>query len=245
MAESAKVFKVWIALLASCREDGIANVSSVFLASACHLPMKDVDHAIEVLESPDPRSRSMNDDGRRIKRVDGGYFVINYLKYREFSYSDHPEAVRKREYRGRQKTMDDGTKWDMSQNVPFCPGHSASASVYLNKESSSISKGNTRGKRPKIFLNFDSWAWENITTEDMELWGKAYPAIDIPLALAQMAAWCKDHQDDGRGRKSNWSAFISRWLKKEQDKGGNRGRQFGKPDRLAGVREWADQRGLK
>jgi hypothetical protein len=123
MAERADIFKVWIALLASCDSDAIAKVSSVFLASACHLPLKVIDHAIEVLSSPDPRSRSLAEEGRRIRRVDGGYFLINYDKYRAFSYSDNPDSVRKREYRHRK----DGR--DILGHSGTCPGHSASASA--------------------------------------------------------------------------------------------------------------------
>jgi hypothetical protein len=122
MAEKPDVFKVWIALLASCGSDGISKVSSIFLSSACHLSLKAIDRAIEILSLPDTRSRSLADEGRRIKRVDGGYFIVNYEKYRKFSYSDNPESVRKREYRERKE---DG----VSGHFGTCPGHSASASA--------------------------------------------------------------------------------------------------------------------
>lgn len=101
MVEPPETFKVWIALLASTGPDGIARVSSTFLAAACYFPIEVVDAALATLEAPDPRSRSLADEGRRIKRVDGGYFVINYEKYRAFSYSEKPESVRKREYRAK------------------------------------------------------------------------------------------------------------------------------------------------
>lgn len=126
MAEKAEVFKVWIALLASCGPDGIAHISSVFLASACHLPQRTVDNAIEILSAPDSRSRSTAEDGRRIRRVDGGYLVINYDKYREFSYSDNPDAVRKREYRERLR---ESFTRDILGHSGTCPGRSASASA--------------------------------------------------------------------------------------------------------------------
>jgi len=79
----------------------------------------------------------------------------------------------------------------------------------------------------------------------MRIWAEAYPAVDINLALKQMAAWCKDHQSDGKGRKSNWSAFITRWLKKEQDRGGNRGRMNTKPSNLDIVKDWATSKGIR
>lgn len=120
MAESAVTFKVWIALLAACRENGIAYVSSVYLSTICHLSLARVDDALQKLESPDEHSRSLNDDGRRIRRIDGGYEVINYAVYRDFSLKD-AEAERKRLYRQRLKRCPDV--------VPTCPDASASASA--------------------------------------------------------------------------------------------------------------------
>jgi hypothetical protein len=103
MAAPSNTFKVWVTLLAACGHDGIARVSSVFISSVCHLPSSAVDKALEYLESPDSHSRSTNDDGRRIRRVDGGYFVINYRKYRAFTLSDAPEAVRQRRHREKER----------------------------------------------------------------------------------------------------------------------------------------------
>lgn len=144
MAESCATFKVWIALLASCGSDGIARVSSVFLASTCHLPLKSIDHSLEILSLPDTRSRSLIEEGRRIIRVDGGYFIVNYEKYRTFTYSDHPESVRKREYRKRIK------EGDALGHVPFCPGHSASASVFNSSLSSLDNKNLKKGLETNI-----------------------------------------------------------------------------------------------
>ena len=99
MGESAEVFKVWIAFLASCGPDGIARVTAIFLSGVCHFSLPIVRAAIERLEAPDLDSRTEKEEGRRIIKVEGGWFVVNYKKYREFTYSDSPEAIRKREYR--------------------------------------------------------------------------------------------------------------------------------------------------
>lgn len=143
MQEDSDTFKVWIVLVASCGADGIARVSSVFLEAVCRLPIKTVDAALRKLEAPDPRSRSKEDAGRRIRSVDGGYFVTNYQKYRAFDYSIKKEAVRKRAYRERLK--EDGTQGTLCPVVPFVPGHSASASA-----DASVSGYLLRKERTKI-----------------------------------------------------------------------------------------------
>jgi hypothetical protein len=109
MAEKPEVFKVWIALLASCDADGLARVSAVFLANACYLSQGVTDKCLDILSSPDKYSRTLENEGRRIERVDGGYFIINYAKYREFTVvhgdPNSPGAIRIRKWREKQKSV--------------------------------------------------------------------------------------------------------------------------------------------
>jgi hypothetical protein len=118
MAEDPETFKVWIALLAACKEDGIARVAVSGIAAITFLPIDTVRVAIDKLSSPDVDSRSLNDEGRRIRRVDGGYQIINYQKYRELS-SKEKEAQRKWQKRNCP---------EMSGNVRTSADSSASAS---------------------------------------------------------------------------------------------------------------------
>ena len=104
MLESPEVFKCWITILAACDCDGIARISPVFLMSVCHLDKDTVLNVLKILESPDDLSRTKEEDGRRIKAVDGGYMIINYQKYRDWTYSNNPESVRKRKQRSGTQT---------------------------------------------------------------------------------------------------------------------------------------------
>jgi hypothetical protein len=56
--------------------------------------------AIERLGSPDLESRSKEFDGRRLVRVDGGFVLLNYCRFRE---RDHTAAQRMRRYRDRHR----------------------------------------------------------------------------------------------------------------------------------------------
>jgi hypothetical protein len=60
--------------------------------------------ALERLASPESGSRSQDFDGRRLVRVDGGFVVLNYMKYRDRDYS---AAVRSARYRARKKEKED------------------------------------------------------------------------------------------------------------------------------------------
>ncbi len=103
MATDPVTFKVWIALLAACESDGIARVAPPFLSAVCHLPIGTVRRALEELAGPDPDSRTMTADGRRIERVDGGWRLINYLKYRRMGLKEaESEARSERRHRERE-----------------------------------------------------------------------------------------------------------------------------------------------
>lgn len=65
-------------------------------------PEKGLD-ALEELGSPDPQSRSQDFDGRRLVRVDGGYLVLNYFKYRD---RDYTAAERMRRMRAKKRNSD-------------------------------------------------------------------------------------------------------------------------------------------
>lgn len=81
-------------------------------------------------------------------------------------------------------------------------------------------KGRKEGrKEEKIYYCFESSSWQNIKEKDMELWVKAYPACDIEHELLAMADWLESNPEK---KKSNYRAFISRWLKKQQDQGGSK-----------------------
>ena len=56
--------------------------------------------ALRGLGAPEADSRSKDFEGRRLVRVDGGYIVLNFMKYRD---KDHTSADRSRRYRERKK----------------------------------------------------------------------------------------------------------------------------------------------
>jgi hypothetical protein len=109
-------------MLAMADQTGLVKATAPGIANAAFVPISSVRSALSILESPDPDSKSQENDGRRISRVDGGYLILNYDKYRAFNYSMKDAAVQKREYRAKHKDI-------KSDNVRTTSGHSVSASI--------------------------------------------------------------------------------------------------------------------
>lgn len=71
---------------------------------------------------------------------------------------------------------------------------------------------NTNGR-----IEFDPLkaAFLGITEEDELRWQDAYPAVPIPPAIAQAAAWL---QANPANRKKNNERFLVNWFSRSQDK---------------------------
>lgn len=87
-AEDAETCKIWVTLLTLCNADGIVRATAPGISNASRVNIEKTRQVIALLESPDPESRTPDNEGRRIERVDGGYLVLNYMKYRNLVDAD-------------------------------------------------------------------------------------------------------------------------------------------------------------
>ncbi len=83
----------------------------------------------------------------------------------------------------------------------------------------------------KIIFNFYTLKWENITVEQVKLWEKVYPNLDvIDILLNKMPAWMDANPK--KAHKKNFKRFIINWLSRQEE----RYKQF-KPE----TRSWHDK----
>lgn len=61
--------------------------------------------------------------------------------------------------------------------------------------------------------------WRGIDERRRTAWAAAYPACDLDRQLAAMHAWLTANPT--KARKSNYERFITNWLAREQDRGGD------------------------
>ena len=88
---------LWMTMLLMADKDGKVEAALPGLAHRATLSLDQTIRALEVLTSPDPHSKSLEAEGRRAVKVDGGWQVVNYAKYRD-------------KWVGAQKAMSQATK---------------------------------------------------------------------------------------------------------------------------------------
>lgn len=71
----------WITMLAMADQNGDVYASVPGLARFANVPREDVERALECFLSPDPDSRSQDNEGRRIEVIKGGWRLLNHAAF--------------------------------------------------------------------------------------------------------------------------------------------------------------------
>lgn len=103
-SESVEIRIVWITMLAMADRNGNVFSSVPGLAKEAGVGIEVAVEAVNRFLSPDPYSRSKEHEGRRIEEIQGGWRLLNYLRYRERRDSEETRignAQRQRRYRQR------------------------------------------------------------------------------------------------------------------------------------------------
>lgn len=110
--------RLWVFLLAEADPKGRVWGSIPGVASAARIPLADAEAALQAFMSPDPYSRTKDAEGRRIEEIDGGWRLLNYIKYRELQDDEARQEYKRkwdREKRG-HPTKSDSNPTPIRQN---------------------------------------------------------------------------------------------------------------------------------
>lgn len=106
---------VFTNLLAHADEQGVADIHPRAISQEIGLTLEETQAALDFLESPDPDSRSPEDEGRRISRIDEhrswGWFITNHAKYAAIRKADDRklqinQAVKRHRERKKVKSVE-------------------------------------------------------------------------------------------------------------------------------------------
>jgi len=103
--ESSNTVVTWVTLMAKADKNGKTSISSErVLAHMANLSLEEVRDALEILEAPNPDDFDQDFEGRKIKRLEDGWLILDYKKW--FGLSKHEitkEGNRLRQAKSREK----------------------------------------------------------------------------------------------------------------------------------------------
>lgn len=115
--ETPETCKLWITMLSLSDPTGYVGASLPGLAREARLSVEDTDQGLQRLMAPDPYSRSPEFEGRRVEKVTGGWFILNFRKtWESQTREEKREADRERQRRHRESAV----------SRPVTPGHEKS-----------------------------------------------------------------------------------------------------------------------
>lgn len=83
------------------------------------------------------------------------------------------------------------------------------------------SEGSTEPQAPSVLtLTLNDGSEYEITQKDIDEWAAAFPNVDVLQQLRAMKLWCKDNPKK-RKTKTGIRRFVTNWLDREQNRGGN------------------------
>jgi hypothetical protein len=206
-SEDDKTRIMWITLLACADSDGYCSGSIVGFAAMARMTLEQAEAAMNRLESPDPHSRTPDHEGRRVLKVDGGWLLANYSKYREKAQKEERrEYLKLKKREGRSKCQQMST---VVNNVSTTP--SASSSVSPSEKDRESVREEEASKRPEmlrieaLFHRRETTAWN---TREL----KALPKEIHPDDLTLVEAYYKHpHPKDKDYRRRDLQTLLNNW----------------------------------
>jgi hypothetical protein len=114
-SKEAKI--LWVTMLALKDKDGIVDGTIPGLAKEADLTLEETEAALVYLMSPDKYSRTKDNEGRRVKEIEGGWVILNHFLYRD-------EMEKRREYQARKQREYRARKMEQQKSRPL-PGDAA------------------------------------------------------------------------------------------------------------------------
>jgi len=106
-SEDDKTRIIWITMLAMSDKNGEVHSSIPGLARVSGMSIAEAESSIAKLMAPDSYSRTPDNEGRRIAKIDGGWELLNHAKYRAMaSKEDAKAATAERVRRHRERNAD-------------------------------------------------------------------------------------------------------------------------------------------
>lgn len=210
--ENEQTRLIWITLLVAADWEGIYHGTLPGLAGKARVSLEDAERAIERLMTPDKHSRTPDNDGRRVEKIDGGFKLLNYQKYRDKQTPKQEQDARDQAAaRARKKaavTPDASDATLTNQTVLSLESQSESES---RSERNPPSEGKETPASPSPIAKRKRSVWP----EDFKP-NAAHAVLSQKhrVDLTEQLELCADHWRSNGELKANWDATFSNWLRR-------------------------------
>lgn len=192
---------VFTNLLAHADRHGIVDKHFRAIAEETGLSIDEVKAAIVTLESPDPESRSPDEAGARIVRMDAhrvwGWRIVNYGKYR---------AIRSEEDRAEQNRLAQ-ERWRNKNKPPSATSKQDKPMQKEREKQQGEAKDSGASQSRPTVLTDEEWVKE--VAKD-----PTYEGIDVAREYGKMLNWCSvNNKIPSRRRFTNWLNRAERPMK--------------------------------
>lgn len=236
---------VFTNLLAHCDKTGLVDIHPRAIADEVGVPVDKVREALSFLEAPDTESRTPDEEGRRIVRVDQhrdwGWRVVNYAKYRAIrNEDDRAEQNRLAQARWREKHK-------VSQSKPASASVSAPSSESAQAEAEADTEANTktlRAAKPRssasdaafdmLWQQYPRHTARKTALQAFQRIGPSAELLDEMLAAVAV-------QRTTKGWLDGFVPHLGTWLngKRWEDQPPKQAQQSHETPRQAAARQWA------
>lgn len=182
---------VWMTLMLMADRHGFVHSSVPGLAAQAVVTLEEAQEALEMFRSPDPYSRSKENEGRKLLDVDGGWFLLNYATHREVTREELNKASKRRWYHRQKLTK---TRTDVLTRYPTRDLESQPSLFSDQDPDRSLAEQEQKGaetptrepseaqSQPAVFRNLDAWVTPDEVYDTALLAGLSRAAVDERIA---------------------------------------------------------------
>jgi hypothetical protein len=194
-------------MLALADKHGEVMASIPGLSKVAGLSIELTEKSLEKLLSPDPYSRTPDEEGRRIQVIDGGWLVINYAKHRrKASVDEERERAKERQQRFRDKNKQarNGKSQKVTDDSPESQGSNATVTDQTDNAEAEADADTSPKRRSRATLKM-------LCPESIEELKRTFTplGVKVEFEVEKAKRWMVKHPN----RKLT-VAFMENWLEK-------------------------------
>jgi hypothetical protein len=185
---------VWITMLALSDKNGEIHASIPGLARIAGVPTEACEEAINAFLSPDKYSRTPEHEGRRIAKIDGGWELLNFEKYRQLASTADTlakNATRQKRFRERNAKVTDSNASVTHDN----------ATVTANTVKAEAEADTKAVKKPPAVATQSDDEWLRGLQTVL-----AYEHLNVAAEYSRAKVWCETN------RRQCTRKFFTNWL---------------------------------